>query len=107
MLEAPEDLTTLFATLGDDAVFSTFTLKVIPGQMTTTVPDYNSRPEQSRTSLWLCAPTASLITVDLLTAENRFNDLANTVFQLNGLTAEVLSITPDPTGFSLLGCSYV
>jgi hypothetical protein len=107
MLEPTEDLTMLFETLGDDAVFDSFTLKVIPGQMTTTVPDYNSRPEQSRVSLWLCATTQSLLEVGLLTPENRFDDVTDRVFALNGLTAEVLAITPDPTGFSLLGCSYV
>ena len=107
MLEKAEDLTMLFDTLGDDAVFDSFTLKVIPGQMTTTVPDYNSRPEQSRVSLWLCATTQSLLEVGLLTDENRFDDTADRVFTMNGLTAEVLAITPDPTGFSLMGCSYV
>lgn len=107
MLESAEDLTMLFNTLGDDAVFSGFTLKVISGQLTTTVPDYNSRPEQSRVALWLCATTQSLRDVGLLTAENRFEDTADWVFTMNGLMAEVLAITPDPTGFSLMGCSYV
>ncbi len=107
VLEPTEDLLRLFDTLGDEAVFESFTLKVIPGQMTTTVPDYNSRPEQSRVALWLCATTQSLMDVGLLTAENRFDDVVDRVFALNGLTAEVLAITPDPTGFSLMGCSYV
>ncbi len=107
MLESAEDLTMLFDTLGDDAVFGSFTLKVIPGQMTTTVPDYNSRPEQSRVALWVCATTQSLLEVGLLTPENRFDDTIDRMFVMNGLTAEVLAITPDPTGFSLLGCSYV
>lgn len=107
MLESADDLTMLFDTLGDDAVFGSFTLKVISGQMTTTVPDYNSRPEQSRVSLWLCATTKSLLEVGLLTDENRFDDTTDRVFTMNGLTAEVLAITPDPTRFSLMGCSYV
>jgi hypothetical protein len=53
------------------------------------------------------ATTQSLLEVGLLTPENRFDDVADRVFALNGLTAEVLAITPDPTGFSLMGCSYV
>jgi hypothetical protein len=107
MLEPAEALAMLFNTLGDDAVFAGFTLKVIPGQMTTIVPDYNSRSDQTRVSLWLCATTNSLRDVGLLTPENRFDDIADRVFTLNGLTAEVLTITPDPTRFSLMGCSYV